>query len=86
MTNFYIIVVVIMGTLLLSLCGILILKSISFGKSATAYHHEIQDKWLVRSLLPEILVYTYFPSSINNYTNIKDLRYNFFEALSNSRI
>jgi hypothetical protein len=62
-TNSYRIVVVTLGLVLAVLGVVLLLEGLYLGNQITQNQIDLGYKWKVRALLPELLIYSYFPVS-----------------------
>lgn len=68
------------------MCSIWLLYTFIFRDRGLANEADMYSKWKVRELLPELLVYSYFPSSINNTAKIDTLRTDFMQSLHKSSV
>lgn len=86
MTKYLFIIVLVMGLLLICFLVIILQKSFSVGAMITSHHLREIDGWMIKALLPEIIIHTNFPNSLVDAAQLKVLRHQLLEALSNTAI
>lgn len=86
MTKYLFIIVLVMGLLLICFLVIILQKSFSVGAMITSHHLREIDGWMIKALLPEIIIHTNFPNNLVDAAQLKVLRHQLLEALSNTAI
>ena len=64
--SFYKAVVEVFGVLLVATACLLIFEALLLGRSYSERDSDLRSKWKIRTLFPELLVYSYFPASLGS--------------------
>lgn len=78
------VVILLMGICLVSLSVLNLIKLLSFEDESVRHINEELNQWKVRSLLPEILIRSFFPTSLQTEAQLTELRNQFLTTITDT--